>query len=128
MKIISDVFKGAVSSAAEWVGGAIGGAVGGPKGAIIGKEIGSSLGDRIKGYGGGGGEFQPISTQVQVPSFGSGLPTMRPEKGKYVAGPRVVDAETLNKMWEARLTTYMTTAAKMERTTELSKLIKRLKA
>ena len=29
MKIISDVFKGAVSSAAEWVGGAIGGAVGG---------------------------------------------------------------------------------------------------
>ena len=128
MKIISDVFKGAVSSAAEWVGGAIGGAVGGPKGAIIGKEIGGSLGDRIKSYGGGGGEFQPMSTQVSIPSFGVGLPTIRPEKGKYVPGAKVVDAETLNKIWEDRLTTYMETAAKMERTTELSRLIKRLKA
>ena len=69
-----------------------------------------------------------MSTQVSIPSFGVGLPTMRPEKGKYVPGAKVVDAETLNKMWEARLTTYMTTAAKMERTTELSRLIKRLKA
>ena len=128
MKIISDVFKGAVSSAAEWVGGAIGGAVGGPKGAIIGKEIGGSLGDRIKSYGGGGGEFQPMSTQVSIPSFGMGLPTMRPGMGKYVPGPKVVDAETLNKMWEARLTTYMANASKFDRTTEVSKLIRRLKA
>ena len=128
MKIISDVFKGAVSSAAEWVGGAIGGAVGGPKGAIIGKEIGSSLGDRIKSYGGGGGKFEPQSTAVQIPSFGVGLPTSRPGMGKYVPGPKVVDAATLNKIWEDRLTTYMATAAKMERTTELSRLIKRLKA
>ena len=128
MKIISDVFKGAVSSAAEWVGGAIGGAVGGPKGAIIGKEIGGSLGDRIKSYGGGGGEFQPMSTQVSIPSFGVGLPTIRPEKGKYVPGAKVVDAETLNKMWEARLTTYMANASKFDRTTEVSKLIRRLKA
>ena len=125
---ISKMFKGAVSSAATWVGGAIGGAVGGPKGAIIGKEIGGSLGDRIKSYGGGGGEFQPMSTQVSIPSFGVGLPTIRPEKGKYVPGAKVVDAETLNKIWEDRLTTYMATAAKMERTTELSRLIKRLKA
>ena len=122
------MFKGAVSSAATWVGGAIGGAVAGPKGAIIGKEIGSSLGDRIKGYGGGGGEFQPISTQVQVPSFGVGLPTMRPGMGKYVPGPKVVDAETLNKIWEARLTTNMANASKFDRTTEVSKLIRRLKA
>ena len=128
MKIISDVFKGAVSSAAEWVGGAIGGVVGGPKGAIIGKEIGSSLGDRIKSYGGGGGKFEPMSTQVSIPSFGVGLPTMRPEKGKYVPGPNVVDAETLTKMWENRLTTYMATAAKFDRTTDISKLIRSLKA
>ena len=40
---ISKMFKGAVSSAATWVGGAIGGAVGGPKGAKIGAAIGSSL-------------------------------------------------------------------------------------
>ena len=122
------MFKGAVSGAAEWVGGAIGGAIGGPKGAVIGKELGGALGSKIKGYGGGGGEFEPMSTQVSIPSFGVGLPTMRPEKGKYVPGAKVVDAETLNKIWEDRLTTYMATAAKMERTTELSRLIKRLKA
>ena len=125
---ISKMFKGAVSSAATWVGGAIGGAVGGPKGAKVGAAIGGALGDRIKSYGGGGGEFEPISTQVQVPSFGRGLPTMRPSMGKYVPGPKVVDAETLNKMWEARLTTYMANASKFDRTTEISKLIRRLKA
>ena len=122
------MFKGAVSSAATWVGGAIGGAVGGPKGAKIGAAIGSSLGSKIQSYGGGGGEFEPMSTQVQVPSFGRGLPTMRPPMGKYVPGPKVVDAETLNKMWEARLSSYMATAAKFDRTTEVSKLIRSLKA
>ena len=69
-----------------------------------------------------------MSTQVQVPSFGVGLPTMRPGMGKYVPGPKVVDAETLTKMWENRLTTYMATAAKFDRTTEVSKLIRSLKA
>jgi hypothetical protein len=125
---ISKMFKGAVSGAAEWVGGAIGGAVGGPKGAIIGKEIGGALGSKIKSYGGGGGEFEPQSTAVQIPSFGVGLPTMRPGMGKYVPGPKVVDAETLTKMWEARLSSYMATAAKFDRTTEVSKLIRSLKA
>ena len=125
---ISKMFKGAVAGAAEWAGAAIGGAVGGPKGAIIGKEIGGALGSKIKSYGGGGGKFEPMSTQVSIPSFGVGLPTDRPGMGKYVPGPKVVDAATLNKIWEDRLTTYMATAAKMERTTELSRLIKRLKA
>ena len=125
---ISKMFKGAVSSAAEWVGGAIGGTIGGEKGAEIGRKLGGALGDRIKSYGGGGGEFEPMSTAVQIPSFGRGLPTNRPQMGKYVPGPKVVDAATLNKIWEDRLTTYMATAAKMERTTELSRLIKRLKA
>ena len=125
---ISKMFKGAVSSAATWVGGAIGGAVGGPKGAKIGAGIGTALGSKISSYGGGGGEFQPMSTQVQIPSFGVGLPTMRPGMGKYVSGPKVVDAETLTKIWEDRLTTYMATAAKFDRTTEVSKLIRSLKA
>ena len=125
---ISKMFKGAVSSAATWVGGAIGGAVGGPKGAKIGAGIGSALGSKISSYGGGGGEFEPMSTQVSIPSFGVGLPTMRPEKGKYVPGPNGVDAETLTKMWENRLTTYMATAAKFDRTTDISKLIRSLKA
>ena len=122
------MFKGAVAGAAEWVGGAIGGTIGGEKGADIGRKLGGALGSKIKGYGGGGGEFEPISTQVQVPSFGRGLPTMRPGMGKYVPGPKVVDAETLNKMWEARLSSYMATAAKFDRTTEVSKLIRSLKA
>ena len=122
------MFKGAVSSAATWVGGAIGGAVGGPKGAKIGAGIGSALGSKISSYGGGGGEFEPMSTQVSIPSFGVGLPTTRPGMGKYVPGPKVVDAETLNKIWEARLETYMNKAGKFDRTTEISKLIRSLKA
>ena len=69
-----------------------------------------------------------MSTQVSIPSFGVGLPTDRPVMGKYVPGPKVVDAETLTKMWENRLTTYMATAAKFDRTTDISKLIRSLKA
>ena len=122
------MFKGAVSGAAEWVGGAIGGTIGGEKGADIGRKLGGALGSKIKSYGGGGGEFQPMSTQVSIPSFGVGLPTMRPEKGKYVPGPNVVDAATLTKIWEDRLSSYMATAAKFDRTTEVSKLIRSLKA
>ena len=122
------MFKGAVSSAAEWVGGAIGGTIGGEKGADIGRKLGGALGSKIKGYGGGGGEFEPMSTQVSIPSFGVGLPTTRPGMGKYVPGPKVVDAETLNKIWEARLETYMNKAGKFDRTTEISKLIRSLKA
>ena len=122
------MFKGAVSGAAEWVGGAIGGTIGGPKGADIGRKLGGALGSKISSYGGGGGEFQPMSTQVSIPSFGVGLPTMRPEKGKYVPGPEVVDAATLTRIWENRLETYMNKAGKYDRTTDISKLIRSLKA
>ena len=122
------MFKGAVSSAAEWVGGAIGGTIGGPKGADIGRKLGGALGSKISSYGGGGGEFEPMSTQVQVPSFGRGLPTMRPGMGKYVPGPEVVDAATLTRIWENRLETYMNKASKYDRTTDISKLIRSLKA
>ena len=125
---ISKMFKGAVAGAAEWAGAAIGGAVGGPKGAIIGKEIGGALGSKIKSYGGGGGKFEPMSTQVSIPSFGVGLPTMRPGMGKYVPGPEVVDAATLTRIWENRLETYMNKASKYDRTTDISKLIRSLKA
>ena len=122
------MFRGAVSSAATWVGGAIGGAVAGPKGAKVGAAIGSSLGSKIQSYGGGGGEFEPMNTAVQIPSFGRGLPTNRPSMGKYVPGPEVVDAETLNRIWQNRLEGYMNTAAKYDRTTDISKLIRSLKA
>ena len=125
---ISKMFKGAVSSAATWVGGAIGGAVGGPKGAKIGAGIGSALGSKIQSYGGGGGEFQPMNTAVQIPSFGRGLPTNRPSMGKYVPGPKVVDAATLTRIWENRLEAYMNKAGKYDRTTDISKLIRSLKA
>ena len=125
---ISKMFKGAVSSAAEWVGGAIGGTIGGPKGADIGRKLGGALGSKISSYGGGGGEFQPMSTQGSIPSFGVGLPTMRPGMGKYVPGPEVVDAATLTRIWENRLETYMNKASKYDRTTDISKLIRSLKA
>ena len=122
------MFKGAVSSAAEWVGGAIGGTIGGEKGADIGRKLGGALGSKIKGYGGGGGEFEPQSTAVSIPSFGVGLPTMRPGMGKYVPGPEVVDAATLTRIWENRLEAYMNKAGKYDRTTDISKLIRSLKA
>ena len=125
---ISKMFKGAVSSAATWVGGAIGGTIGGEKGADIGRKLGGALGERIQSYGGGGGEFKPMSTAVSVPSFGVGLPTMRPGMGKYVPGPEVVDAATLTRIWENRLETYMNKASKYDRTTDISKLIRSLKA
>ena len=125
---ISKMFKGAVAGAAEWVGGAIGGTIGGEKGADIGRKLGGALGSKIKGYGGGGGEFEPMSTQVSIPSFGVGLPTTRPGMGKYVPGPEVVDAATLTRIWENRLEAYMNKAAKFDRTTDISKLIRSLKA
>ena len=125
---ISKMFKGAVSSAATWVGGAIGGAVGGPTGAKIGAGIGTGLGSKISSYGGGGGEFTPISTQVGMQSYGGKMPTFGFKRPGEVVAPRVVDADTLNKMWEARLSSYMATAAKFDRTTEVSKLIRSLKA
>ena len=125
---ISKMFKGAVSSAATWVGGAIGGTIGGEKGADIGRKLGGALGSKISSYGGGGGEFKPMSTQVRIASFGVGLPTMRPGMSKYVPGPEVVDAATLTRIWENRLETYMNKASKYDRTTDISKLIRRLKA
>ena len=122
------MFKGAVAGATEWVGGAIGGAIGGEKGADIGRKLGGALGSKIKSYGGGGGEFEPQSTAVSIPSFGVGLPTMRPGMGKYVPGPEVVDAATLTRIWENRLEAYMNKAGKYDRTTDISKLIRSLKA
>ena len=68
MKIISDVFKGAVSSAATWVGGAIGGAVGGPTGAKIGAGIGSALGTKIAG-----GDTSDVLKAFAVGGIGGGI-------------------------------------------------------
>jgi len=125
---IGKMFKGAVSGATEWVGGAIGGVIGGEKGADIGRKLGGALGSKISSYGGGGGEFTPISTQVGMQSYGGKMPTFGYDRPGEVGAPRVVDAETLTKIWEDRLTTYMATAAKFDRTTEVSKLIRSLKA
>ncbi len=53
---------------------------------------------------------------------------MRPGMGKYVPGPEVVDAATLTRIWENRLEAYMNKAGKYDRTTDISKLIRSLKA
>ena len=103
---IGNIFKGAVSSAAGWVGGAIGGAIGGPKGAAIGKGIGEKVGGLFtKKPGVGDTPWSPIDTSVSVPSYGG-------QMGSYKAGSagspdvrmKTVDAETLNAEWEYRLT------------------------
>ena len=127
MGIFKNITK-TLKKAAPVIGGTIGFMVAGPTGAAIGSGIGSAIGDKVMSYGGGGGEFTPISTQVGMQSYGGKMPTFGFKRPGEVVAPRVVDADTLNKMWEARLTTYMATAAKFDRTTEVSKLIRSLKA
>ena len=127
MGIFKNITK-SLKKAAPVIGGTIGFMVAGPTGAAIGSGIGSAIGSKISSYGGGGGEFTPISTQVGMQSYGGKMPTFGFKRPGEVVAPRVVDADTLNKMWEARLTTYMANAAKFDRTTEVSKLIRSLKA
>ena len=103
---IGNIFKGAVSKAAGWVGGAIGGAIGGPTGAAVGKSIGEKVGGLFTKKPGAGEDWEPVSTAVTPPSYsGYSLSTYKAGKGQ---GPDVrmktVDAETLNAEWEYRLT------------------------
>jgi len=103
---IGNIFKGAVSKAAGWVGGAIGGAIGGPTGAAVGKSIGEKVGGLFTKKPGADQDWEPVSTAVTPPNYsGYSLSTYKAGKGQ---GPDVrmktVDAETLNAEWEYRLT------------------------
>jgi hypothetical protein len=103
---IGNIFKGAVSKAAGWVGGAIGGAIGGPTGAAIGKGIGEKVGGLFTKLPGASDQpWSPIDTSVSMPSYGG---RMSSYKAGAAQAPDVrmktVDAETLNAEWEYRLT------------------------
>jgi len=102
---IGNIIRGAVSSAAGWIGGTIGGAVGGPTGSAIGTKIGSAVGGLFEKKPGASEPWRPIDTSVSIPSYGGRM-------GSYQAGSaqspdvrmKTVDAETLNAEWEYRLT------------------------
>jgi len=103
---IGNIFKGAVSKAAGWVGGAIGGAIGGPTGATIGKGIGEKVGGLFTKLPGSDEPWSPISTSVKPPSYsGYSLTTYKSGEGRSPdVSLKTVDAETLNAEWEYRLT------------------------
>ena len=106
-KSIGNALKGAVSGAATWAGTAIGGAIGGPTGAKIGGSIGSRIGSSLMNKKAGGGEYQIQDTSVTAPNlsqFGN-MSTYTPGDARGVDQRlRTVDAETLNREWEERLT------------------------
>ena len=114
---IGEIFRGAVSSAGEWVGGMIGGAIGGPKGALIGKEFGGKAGSLFERKAGDPGEFEPINTLVQPASFGGRMGFFRPGRNKSNVGmAKTENAETINALWDARLLRYYSSAYKIKRT------------
>lgn len=103
---IGSVIRGAVSSAAGWIGGAIGGAVGGPTGSVIGKGIGEKVGGLFTKLPGSEQPWSPISTAVKPPSLsGYSVTTHKAGSGESPSlSMKTVDAETLNAEWEYRLT------------------------
>ena len=114
---IGKIFRGAVSSAGEWVGGLIGGTIAGSKGALIGKELGSQAGSLFERKAGDPGEFEPINTLVQPASYGGRMGFSRPTSSRASVGmAKTVNAETINAAWDARLLRYYSSAYKIKRT------------
>ena len=114
---IGEIFRGAVSSAAGTIGGFIGGAIGGPGGAAIGTRIGSKAGSLFERKAGDDSGFEPISTMVQPQSFGGRMGFSRPGMSRSNIGmAKVVNAESLNAAWDARLLKYYSSAYKIKRT------------
>jgi len=114
---IGKIFRGAVSSAGEWVGGLIGGAIGGPEGVLVGKEFGSKAGSLFERKTGDPGEFKPISTMVQPASYAGRMGFFKPTSNRASVGmAKTVNAETLNAAWDTRLLKYYSSAYKIKRT------------
>ena len=102
-KSIGNALKGAVSGAAAWAGSAIGG----PTGAAIGGSIFSKLGSSLMTKKAGGGDYQIQDTSVAAPNLGQfgNISAYRPGEAKGVDQRlTTVDADTLNREWEYRLT------------------------
>jgi len=108
--MINDIVKGAVTAAGAWAGNLIAG----PKGATVGSKLATSLFERKTGDDSG---FEPISTVVQPASFGGRMGFSRPGMSRSNIGmAKVVNAETLNAAWDARLLKYYSSAYKIKRT------------
>ena len=104
---LGNIFKGAVSKAASWAGGAIGGVVGGPTGAAIGSKFGSTLAGSLMNKGGVGGDYQIQSTAVTAPSYGGRIGRDRSDEAGDTGVAKTVDGKDLNYEWDRRLMNAM---------------------
>ena len=112
---LGNIFKGAVSKAATWAGGAIGGAVGGPTGAAIGSKLGSRLAGSLMNKGGVGGDYQIQSTAVTAPSYGGRIGRDRSDEAGDTGVAKTVDGTDLNYEWDRRLMRAMNKDAEYKR-------------
>ena len=108
--MIGDIVRGAVQSAAGWVGSLIAG----EPGRVAGSKLAGSLMEKLPGDDSG---FEPISTAVQPQSFGRQMGFARPSRSKSNIGmAKVVNPESLYAAWDSRLNRYYSSAYKVKRT------------
>jgi len=108
--MIGEIVRGAVQSAAGWVGSLIAG----EPGRVAGSKLAGSLMEKLPGDDSG---FEPISTAVQPQSFGRQMGFARPSRSKSNIGmAKVVNPESLYAAWDSRLNRYYSSAYKVKRT------------
>ena len=108
--MIGEIVRGAVQSAAGWVGSLIAG----EPGRVAGSKLAGSLMEKLPGDDSG---FEPISTVVQPQRFGGRLGFSRPGMSKSNIGmAKSVNPESLYAAWDSRLNRYYSSAYKIKRT------------
>ena len=108
--MIGEIVRGAVQSAAGWVGSLIAG----EPGRVAGSKLAGSLMEKLPGDDSG---FAPIDTSVRPVNFGRQLGVIRPGMSKSNVGmAKVVNPESLYAAWDARFNRYYSSAYKVKRT------------
>ena len=108
--MIGDIVRGAVQSAAGWVGNLIAG----EPGRVAGSKLAGSLMEKLPGDDTG---FAPIDTSVRPVSFGRQMGFARPGRSKSNIGmAKVANAETIHAAWDRRFTRYYDSVYKVKRT------------
>ena len=108
--MIGEIVRGAVQSAAGWVGNLIAG----EPGRVAGSKLAGSLMEKLPGDDSG---FEPISTAVSPVNFGRQLGVIRPGMSKSNVGmAKVANAETIHAAWDRRFTRYYDSVYKVKRT------------
>jgi len=108
--MIGEIVRGAVQSAAGWVGSLIAG----EPGRVAGSKLAGSLMEKLPGDDSG---FEPISTVVQPQSYGGRMGFSRPGMSKSNVGmAKVANAETIHAAWDRRFTRYYDSVYKVKRT------------